>query len=88
MSHRMAVVAAAAIGAALLTGAAPAASSEPPAARPAACQHRPDVDRNAGLVAGEPKAGLLYLATRGRFYDYHCPDGTAGVVYLPLAGAW
>jgi hypothetical protein len=77
MSHRMAV-AAVAIAAALLAGTTPASG-------PAACHHRPDADRNAGLVAGEPKAGLLYLAARGRFYDYRCPDGTAGVAYMPTA---
>jgi hypothetical protein len=82
MSHRMAVVAAAAIGVALLAGAAAPAA---PAARPAQCHYRPDADRNAGLVAGEPKAGLLYLAARGRFYDYRCPDGSAGVRYLAAA---
>jgi hypothetical protein len=74
MSHRMAV-AAVAIAAALLTG----------AARPTECHYSPDADRNAGLVAGEPKTGLLYLASRGRFYGYRCPDGTAGVTYVPFA---
>jgi hypothetical protein len=41
----------------------------------------------AGLVAGEPKAGLLYLAARGSFYDYRCPDGSLGVAYVPIADA-
>jgi hypothetical protein len=75
MSHRMTVVAAAALGAALLVG----------AARPAACTYSPDADRNAGLVAGEPRTGMLYLASRGRFFGYRCPDGTAGVTYVPFA---
>ena len=73
MSHWMAV-AAVAIAAALLTG----------AAGPTECHYRPDADRNAGLVAGEPRTGMLHLASRGRFYVYNCPDWTAGVTYVPF----
>jgi hypothetical protein len=89
MSFRMAVVAAAAIGAAVLSGAVPPAATFEGAAsvRPVECRYHPDAERNAGLVAGEPRAGLLYLASRGRFHGYRCPDGTAGIVYVPVAGA-
>ena len=48
-----------AIGAALLLGAL--AQPRQLLARPN-CSYTPDVALNAGLVAGEPKAGLLYLA--------------------------
>jgi hypothetical protein len=82
MSHRVAVLAVA-IGASLLVGATPPTS--PQSRVPAACSYRPDADRNAGLVAGEPKVGLLYLAARGRFYEYRCADATTSVVYVPTA---
>jgi hypothetical protein len=70
-----------AIGAALLLGAL--APTSPASGAPASCGYTPDVALNAGLVAGEPKAGLLYLTAHGRFYRYRCSSGDTGTIYVP-----